>query len=337
MPTAMAKPTATLAALQAAAPDDDVDDYMSMAIIEPPAPLEKETYTQRRNRKAREAEIRGRPKSKAELAADAAAARDAALSTSLPADSKGFKMMAKLGFKPGTALGKSDNKGARTEPLGVVVKEGRAGLGMEEERKRKIREELGGEEGTKRVKVDEGEYRERVGREREEKRLESLVFGAMKVAEGLDGKAEEGAEGGVNGHAAGRKGEDVDEAVSVGRISKPPTRQINVLWRGLVRQREEKERERRVRYDLHQSLSRSAAYEDPEEDKQDRQALGNEEEELEEEDLELDDFNALEPKERLSRLVEFLRARYHYCFWCKYRYPDDEMEGCPGSTEEVHD
>ena len=334
MPTATAA-TETTSTKPEPELDNDVDDYMSMAIIEPPAPLEKETYTQRRNRKAREAEVRGRPKSKAELAADAAAARDAALSTSLSADSKGFRMMAKLGFKPGSALGKSDNKDARTEPLGVVVKEGRAGLGMEEERKRKIREEMGDGDGVKRIKVDEGEYRERVGREREGRRLEGMVWAAMKVAEGLDGKIEAGTEN-SNCPAKGHEEESGDEAASMSTKSKP-TRHINVLWRGLVRQREEKERERRIRYDLHQSLSRNIAHEDPEEDKQDRQALGNEEEEIEEEDSELDDFNSLDPKERLGRLVEFLRERYHYCFWCKFQYPGDEMEGCPGVTEDDHD
>lgn len=34
--------------------DDEEDDYMSMAIVEPTKPKEKETYTQRRIRKERE-------------------------------------------------------------------------------------------------------------------------------------------------------------------------------------------------------------------------------------------------------------------------------------------
>jgi hypothetical protein len=60
--------------------------------------------------------------------------------------------------------------------------------------------------------------------------------------------------------------------------------------------------------------------------------------ELEEEDEELDAFNALEPAERLAKLVLFLRENYRYCFWCKYTYETDlELEGCPGLTEEDHD
>lgn len=255
-----------------------------------------------------QAEARSRPKSKAELAAAADAARDDALSTALPSTSKGFRMMAKLGFKPGAALGASSNPNARTEPLRIAVKEDRGGVGMQNERKRKFREEAEGVE--KKLKAEEGGYRERVGREREKKRVEGLVWGAMRVLEGLDRP-----EGG----------------------DKVPAKKVNVLWRGLVRDRQEKERERRARYDLHQSLSRSAAYEDPEEDEQDRQALGKEEEDVEEEDEELDEFLALEGKKRLGTLVESLREEHQYCFWCKFKYEDEKMEGCPGSEEDEHD
>ena len=241
-------------------------------------------------------------------------------------------MMAKLGFKPGNTLGASTNPHARAEPLGVMVKEDRGGIGLDSEKKRKFREEMEGE--VKRVKAEEGEYRDRVAREREERRLEGLVGGAMRVAERLDTEEEAMGENEAVDKAEGSKGEDGPN----GSTKKTkPTRQINVLWRGLLRQRQEKERERRTRYDLLQSLSRNAAYDDPEEDKQDRQAWGTEEEEVEEEDPELEEFNALEPAERLNKIVEYLRAMHHYCFWCKFQYPDGEMEGCPGLTEEDHD
>ena len=91
-----------------------------------------------------------------------------------------------------------------------------------------------------------------------------------------------------------------------------------------------------MRYDLHQSLSRSAAYEDPEEDEDDRRALGKEEEDVAEEDDELDEFLSLEAKEKLQTLVEYLRDVHHYCFWCKYKYEDERMEGCPGFSEDDH-
>ncbi len=121
----------------------------------------------------------------------------------------------------------------------------------------------------------------------------------------------------------------------------PPLKSINVLWRGLVRHRVEKERERRMRYDLQQSLSRLPTYTDMHETADDQRALERAaqgaEEELEEEDPELDAFSARPPAERLQLLVDYLRCRHRYCFWCKYKYPDDRFEGCPGVTEEDHD
>lgn len=322
--------------------DDDEEDYMNMIIAEPEKPKEKETYTQRRLRKERESEARGRVKSKAKRAADEAAAREAALASSLFTDpeyaakNKGLAMMAKMGFKPGGALGDKNNAGARTEPIGISMKEGRGGIGLDAEKKRKFREEV--EKEGKRVKAEEGDYRERVRREREEVRLEGMVGAAMRVAERMDAEREE--------ETALNSGKDVDEDAKEPKkpkISAKPLKSINLLWRGLVRRREEKERDRRMRYDLQQSLSRLPTYDDVEEDADDKRALGNQPtqyrlvEDLEEEDPELDEFNALDPAERLQKLVDHLRQEYHYCFWCKYTYPDKEMDGCPGLTEEDHD
>ena len=312
--------------------EDEEEDYMNMVIAEPTVP-QKETSIQRRQRQKREAEIRGRVKSKAELAEEEKAAREAALSRSMLADlssskNKGLAMMAKMGFKPGTALGSKDNVDARTEPIGVSMKEDRGGIGLDTEKKRKFREEV--EKEGKRVKAEEGDYRERFRREREEARLEGLVGAAMRVAERMNEEKEE---------AEASTPEDPKKRT----ISTKPLKQINILWRGLVRRREEKERDRRMRYDLHQSLSRLPTYDDADEDKEDKRALGKDRiqhtlvEDLEEEDPDLDAFNELDPAERLHKLVLHLREEYNYCFWCKFTYPDKDMEGCPGLTEEDHD
>ena len=319
--------------------EEEEDDYMKMIIAEPIPPKEKETYTQRRMRMQREAESRGRTKSKSEQAADEAAAREAALSASLftnPAtatNNKGLAMMAKMGFKPGAALGSKENKDARIEPIGISMKEDRGGIGLDSEKKRKFREEV--EREGKRVKAEEGDYRERLRREKEEGRLEGMVGQAMRVAERMTGEREE------------EEALETDDASENGAkkrsISNKPLKQINILWRGLIRKREEKERDRRMRYDLHQSLSRFPTYDDADEEAEDKRALGKETtqyilvEDLEEEDPELDEFNALDPAMRLQKLVDYLRQNFHYCFWCKFTYPDKEMEACPGLTEEDHD
>lgn len=215
-------------------------------------------------------------------------------------------MLSKLGYQPGSALGAAGNKNGMLEPVAVEIKAGREGVGMANERKRKVNDEAEGKREGER-QVAEG-YRERVAREREAKRMEGLLGGAMRVLEGM----EEGTAG----------------------------KRVNVLYRGLVRQRREEERERRARYNLHQSISRSAAYEaDEDEEKQDRLAWGREEEDdgADDRDEELEAFEALTLGERLERVVRYLREKYWYCFWCKSRYEHASMEGCPGVTEDDHD
>ncbi|KAI9830783.1 MAG: hypothetical protein M1826_004417 [Phylliscum demangeonii] len=342
--------------------NDEEEDYMNMTIHEPARPKEKETYTQRRRRIEREVESK-QARSKSELAAAAAAARDAALAQPLhdaSPSSKGLKMMQAMGFQPGSVLGKAGADGAGlAEPVRVHVKEDRAGIGLEAARKRQLRED--GERLVKRQKADEGDFRERGRLERESKRLEGLVVAAQKVAERLD------AEEGVAEEGVGDEDQDEDEVEDERKTQSPaavkqrppqpltradrtPLKGVNVLWRGLVRHRAETERERRMRYDLHQSLSRFPTYED-DADEEDADvhwgatttATGLDkksailEAELDEDDTDLDAFNALEPAERLQRLLLHLRDRHRYCFWCKYQYPDRAMDDCPGLMEEDHD
>lgn len=218
-------------------------------------------------------------------------------------------MLSKLGYTPGSALGAPGNKNAVLEPIGVELKEDRSGIGLLNEKKRKFREEVEVKEQAE--KAEEVGFRERVAREREQKRIEGLLAGAMRVLEGLE--------------------ENADEAQEPKREKK----KVNVLYRGLVRQRQEHERERRARYDLHQSLSRNATYE--KEDDDDRLAFGMQEEDLDEADDELQAFESLEPEERLQRLIDELREKWWYCFWCKCRYENEAMDECPGKSEDDHD
>ena len=209
-------------------------------------------------------------------------------------------------------------------------------------------------------------------REREEARCERLVGAAQKVAERMAAEREEEEEekddDGKRKDVKRGQGEEREEeekkpnpkkpASSAAAIGTRPLKSIPVVWRGLVRAREEAERERRMRHDLEQRgglAARLPAYEDAEEDEDDGRALGRAgtatttttttttttsyvvADDLDEEDAELDEFEALPAAERLRRVVLHLREEYRYCFWCKYRYPDEEMEGCPGLTEEDHD
>lgn len=307
-------------------PEEEEDDYLNMT-FEDPVNHKKETSLQKTARLKKEAAERGRIPSKAEKQAAADAAREKALATSLDSSgtNKGAKMMAKMGFKPGSALGASGNEG-RLNPLEVNVKEGKEGIGIESEKKRKIREQAEAmEQGAKRTKLSEGEFRERNRVEREEKRAEGMWWGGMKVLEGFESEGEaENAEG----------QDDAANEKNASDAAKRPLKSVNLLWRPLIKTRAEKERDRRARYDLTQSLSRNAEY--TSEDADDKLALGTEVEDLEEEDSELDEYVALPAAERLHKVVTYLREKYRYCFWCKYRYEDEEMDGCPGLTEDEH-
>jgi hypothetical protein len=270
-------------------------------------------------------EARARQKSKAEREAEAEAAREASLATALPETNKGFKMMAKFGFKQGDTLGKAEN--ARKEPIQVNIKEDRSGIGLESEKKRKIREAWDeAARAAKRSKDDEGDYLEDRKQQQKEKKMERDLDSAQRTAERLSEKEEE--------EADGRPSED------------KPLKDINVLWRIRARRRVEKEHDRRQRRELENSLaSRLPTLAQEDEDNDFKVAQGHEvtpfytslENDLEVEDPELAEFEALPVAERLTKVLFFLRGHYKYCLYCGYQYPDAAMEGCPGITEEDHD
>ncbi|KUI66777.1 G patch domain-containing protein 11 [Cytospora mali] len=342
--------------------EDEEDDYMNMTFTDV-APTQPETSLQRRQRLRKEGLQRGHVPSKAELAAQERQKREEGLARSLIPDdaaaaaaakkSKGLAMMAKMGFKPGSALGKGGGGGgARSEPLRIEVKEDRGGIGADAEKKRKVQEAAAGAAGlAKRAKLEElGDYRERMARERESARKERQVFAAQKIAERMDD--ERGVDGteAAGGEGDGEEGEGKKKKKKKGgKMSSRPLKSVPVLYRGLVRQREEKERDRRMRYDLEQSSGGLSAklptYDDDNMDGDDKMALGRTEkktvympaDDLDEEDPELDEFSELDADEKLRRILKYLREKYRYCFWCKCDYPDEEMEGCPGLTEEDHD
>jgi rubrerythrin len=48
--------------------------------------------------------------------------------------------------------------------------------------------------------------------------------------------------------------------------------------------------------------------------------------------------NESQASERLMKVVNYLRIKHFYCFWCGTQYKDkNEMDQqCPGAEEEVH-
>jgi hypothetical protein len=394
----------------------DEDDYMTMAL--PTTAPAQETSLQRLRRERLAAAERGRVKSKAQIEAEAAEARERVMARSLLDDpavatrSKGFAMMAKMGFKRGDALGRkaaaaegeekkaveaeekkdqdddaeakdaqaqkedddNDDSGGedatpRTEPIKINVRAGRGGIGLsaEQQRKRKLEEPPSEDEATKRAcqeAADPLAYRDRVARERERAHREGQVRAAQRLAErlseGLDGEEEVGNDDDED------EGGDVRNKKKHHRHRTTPLRRVNVLWRGMVRAREMGERDARVRRAAEAELfARRPRYVPTadEEDAYDRLAMGLQprgagavgsvdgdaddsadaaavpgDEELDEDDEELDAFEALEPADQLRRLTAWLRGERLWCFWCGCGYDDAQalQEACPGEDEDDH-
>ena len=113
---------------------DDEDDYLSDKFLQRLEAKEKsnKSYSQRRNEAQREAETRnlaGRTKSKKELEKEAMDKLKEGMSTSLfereklavaegGTESKAMRMMSKMGFKPGQALGRQEASVPSSDPAG---------------------------------------------------------------------------------------------------------------------------------------------------------------------------------------------------------------------------
>jgi len=50
-------------------------------------------------------------------------------------------------------------------------------------------------------------------------------------------------------------------------------------------------------------------------------------------------FLSLNSQQRLDETLAYLRAKYHYCFWCGSQYASEKeiVDQCPGSYEDSHD
>lgn len=363
---------------------EEEDDYMSMTFTDP-TPKKPSTSLERARQQRLEAESRSKPRSKADLEREAAFKREVGLNSALNNESKGAKMMAKMGYKTGEALGRSDSASAADpgapsasahsppasasasasmpqptasahtdsrlhEPLRPTQRDHRVGLGADTAVKRRAEEAISAQLAASRAKAAKlssglDRYRSTVGAEREEKRLEGCVWAAMKIAESLDLQ--------LQGQVCAGDGIEDDDGrldVDAKDLTAAEIRSVNVLYRDLVIRRRERALDAKRRREL-SSFANLPSLRDAEEDGHDRLALQpasgiDDEEDLtetvqdaegdEDEDAEMVAFRESPVRERLDRLVGHLRGQHRYCFWCKYQYPDTEMDGCPGVSEDEH-
>ncbi|XP_065344363.1 G patch domain-containing protein 11 [Cloeon dipterum] len=129
---------------------DEEDDYMSEAILNACAKNDvrpgltfkhsaqrNQELEKRKSEKDFENRLRNPKRGRLE-----AERREEGLEKPIGEENKGFALLQKMGYKPGTSIGKSSSSG-RTEPVPVVLKTDRQGLGREaalrEVEKRKIK------------------------------------------------------------------------------------------------------------------------------------------------------------------------------------------------------
>ncbi|OAA63672.1 hypothetical protein SPI_03835 [Niveomyces insectorum RCEF 264] len=220
--------------------------------------------------------------------------------------------------------------------------------------------------------VDPLAYRDRIRQERAASRLERLVHAAQvvaeRMAEGDDGVTDQAKAEGDGGETDLKKANVLWRGLVKERWAAEREKKL--------RQAERRRLDQSLRgrkFGVHDEVGGSYYDEDndddedEDEDEDDRMAAGKQpkasflgggqkrtatsgtgrgdaeehsddsDDDDEDKDDELEAFQALPPQDRLQQIVDWLRQNRHYCFWCKYTYPDADMEGCPGPTEEDHD
>jgi len=282
--------------------------------------------------------------------------------------SKAMSLMLKMGFKPGQSLGQSDNTGDnqpgpsservkasvtveksgggtisgtdlkdsgvqhRKEPLPLDFWTGKKGLGSG----KRALSPGATERNAKVAKLDEEAnketYRSRAREDYEERRAEGRLLSATRTLQELDEK------GGVQFNVLSLNPHDVDSIPP--ELLEKLTDYANEHSRMYVTGDKEAEHEklrRQMRRDALQPLDVVANDEDSPDPTLRKQTLGDTplSEAIVEDAAEHLQQNA---RERLQRVLTYLRQKYFYCFWCGTRYDSqqDLDANCPGEEEDAH-
>ncbi|KAK7204254.1 hypothetical protein BZA70DRAFT_280348 [Myxozyma melibiosi] len=316
------------------------DDYMKMVIEDTPKRDPHDmTYTEimRKRQKSQELKSRVLPPDIVQreklkqgldtpLFAPTEQTRDSS-DQSTPESNVGLSIMAKMGFVPGQALGKSSDSQTSIEPLRPNLKYDRHGIGMDsslaEEFRKQVAEKQEAEEQEKES------YAARISAEVSDKHVRTQVAAAQKICRELD-------------IAADPQLESIFYEGAASNLNNLRVKDINILWRELVVAELEAKEEALLRKKM---MERTVSAEevatgslDSTKPKETYEKLAADEDN-EEEDDELEEFANLIPEDRLMRITNYMRETYYYCFWCGCRYEDgkDLDDNCPGVTEADHE
>ncbi|OSC99170.1 hypothetical protein PYCCODRAFT_1395626 [Trametes coccinea BRFM310] len=357
---------------------DDEDDYLSdkFLVEAAGAPTASssapKTYAERRKEALRRAAL----KNEQNRTKSHRAAREEALSRSLferaqeearetGRENKALGMMMKMGFRPGMALGREEEDrrerereagpsragigarpkanadeedekprtglGHRTVPLAINEWEGKKGIGLG----KRARSPTAPERLAKMAKMaeerDHLSFRDRARQEYEERRAVGRLAPAQRTCATLDEKA------GIQFNVLWLNAEHPETFPDglLDALDDP------ALVSSIQRHRPDHSLEGRLRAKMQADALRplKSSLEDVDGDdgveKAEARASPYSEEDLEE----ARQFLRLNPRDRLTLVLDYLRRKYAYCFWCGTQYDDQEdMEkNCPGPEEDAHD
>jgi len=324
----------------------EVDDYLSDAfLVEATGSKEPISYSDRRKQARRDSErknLENRKRSRKELETSTLQeglrkslferARDEeGTTTTASSSNKAMNMMLKMGFQIGQPLGRADegpsfssgdgskSNAHRTEPIPVHIWSGKEGLG------RKKRAVSGTPDSTDQENQQQkhDDFRQRSQKMYEERRAEGRLHSAMKTLRALD----EGL--GIE-----------DNYLSLDPTDKQsfPPGWLLALGSdiGSIVQGSDHSR---LRVQMRADRLVSTKPDDSDDD------IDTIVEELDPVTLDPEQrdnvlrYLGLSPTNRLTEVLDYLRTKHLYCFWCGARYKNKkEMEEqCPGIEESEHD
>eukprot|EP01118_Nematostelium_gracile_P019524 TRINITY_DN9075_c0_g1_i2.p1 TRINITY_DN9075_c0_g1~~TRINITY_DN9075_c0_g1_i2.p1 ORF type:complete len:236 (-),score=88.55 TRINITY_DN9075_c0_g1_i2:172-879(-) len=154
---------------------EDDDDYMSSSFLQ-----SARNEDQLRDLNKRKRRLPEKIKPLKELEKEK---REEGLNTALDENNVGFKMLKMMGYKNGSSIGKPENDG-RIVPIEIHLKSGRAGLGIEENKRRRTEEE-----NTRKIEQSQEKlstFTQRLSNNYLEKQQQSKLIELLKTVRNLD-------------------------------------------------------------------------------------------------------------------------------------------------------
>ncbi|KAI0637805.1 hypothetical protein C8Q77DRAFT_1048037 [Trametes polyzona] len=241
-----------------------------------------------------------------------------------------------IGAKPKPSVDEDEKSqaGHRKVPLGILEWEGKKGIGLG--KRPRAASPSGPERLAKMAKMaedrDHTSFRDRARQEYEERRAIGRLGPAQRTCATLDEKA------GIQFNVLWLNPES-PETFPEGLLD---ALDDPALTAAIQRQRPDHSLEGRLRAKMQADALRplKGSLDDVDADDGDDAKAELRRAPYSEEDLqEAVQFLRLNPQDRLTLVLDYLRRKYAYCFWCGTQYDDEEdMDAnCPGPEEDAHD